>query len=296
MKNRRHAIVFAAAAALLLCLLRSPNACAQATKTTTGYVEVSDGKLYYEVAGEGHALVFIHGGQFDRRMWDDQWELFAQRFRVIRYDVRGYGKSSIPEKPYSAVDDLDALLNFLHAEKTHLVGLSLGGRISLDFALTHPERVDALILAGPGLTGSPFQGPLDFDPLLRGAQAGDLQKAAELWLKSDYMAPMMESPTLALKARQLALDNAKNWLVNPLPERRLFPPAIDRLGEITAPTLIVVGNRDVTSIHAIMGVLRARIAQSQVVVIPGAGHMVSMEKPADFNKAVLDFLGRLRQP
>ncbi len=194
-----------------------------ATPPASGVAEVNDTRLYYETAGQGHPLVFLHGGQLDGRMWDDQWETFAKHFRVIRYDVRGFGRSAVRTKLYSAVDDLCALLKFLKVEKAYLVGLSLGGRIAIDFTLVHPEMVDALVPVGAGLGGFEFGDDSWFWPVLEAAQAGDLARASELWLKSGYVAPAMENPALAARLRKLS--------------------------------------------------------GAGTVVIPGAGHVVNMEKP-----------------
>ena len=113
---------------------------------------VNGTQLYYEVAGEGQPLVLVHSGGFDRRLWDEQCTTFADHYQVIRYDVRGHGESPPPTKPYSDAEDLDRLLQWLQVEKVHLVGLSLGGRIIIDFALAHPEMVDTLLLVAPVTT------------------------------------------------------------------------------------------------------------------------------------------------
>jgi len=114
------------------------------------YFYHNGGSIYYEVKGKGFPLVFVHGGNMDNRIWDDQVNIFAKRNLVIRYDIRGFGKSDRPKQPYSHVEDLFSLLNHLHVNKAVLVGLSLGSRIIIDFCLIHPEIVEALICAGPG--------------------------------------------------------------------------------------------------------------------------------------------------
>jgi len=258
-------------------------------------VEVNEGKLYYEIAGQGHPLVLIHGGQLDRRMWDDQFQAFAEHYRVIRYDVRGYGKSAVATKPFASEEDLYALLKSQNVEKVYLVGLSLGGRIAIDFTITHPEMVDALVPVGAGLSGFQFLSNPSYPSILEAAQRGNFAQAEELWLKTGYMAPATENPALASRIRELAMDNAHVWLDNPLLERALKPPAIERLSAVRVPTLIVVGNRDVLSIHEIAGILQARIPGARTVVIEGAGHIVNMEQPREFNRVVLDFLGSRKQ-
>ncbi|MBI1750917.1 MAG: alpha/beta hydrolase [Acidobacteria bacterium] len=278
------------APALFILLLLFPALTFAQKSVKSGTVDVNGGKLFYEEAGTGDAVVLIHGGQLDRRMWDDQFQLFAERFRVIRYDVRNYGKSDTATQVYASEEDLYALLKQLDVEKAHLVGLSLGGRIAIDFTLAHPEMVSALVPVGAGMTGFSMPDNFPWEESLDAAQRGDFAKVTELWLKSGFMAPAMENPKLAPRVRQLSMENTKDWMSNPLLERRMKPPAVERLGEIRAPTLIVAGSRDVLNIQAIAGILQARVPGARTVVIPGAGHMVNMEKPEEFNRVVLEFL------
>jgi pimeloyl-ACP methyl ester carboxylesterase len=239
--------------------------------------------------GRGYPLVLIHGGQMDRRMWDPQFDLFARRYTVIRYDVHGYGRSDVPAKGFSHAEDLYGLLNFLRLEKASILGLSLGGRIAIDFALSHPERVETLVLVGPGLGGYRFTDQSGW-AIVEAARDEGLEKAAEMWLEHPYMAPAMEVPAIREKIRQLAIENAHTWLANPIFERHLKPPAIERLSAIHVPTLIVVGDRDVEDIQKIVDILTGGITGSEKQVIPGAGHIVNMEKPEEFNQIVLGFL------
>lgn len=255
-----------------------------------GFCDVQGGKIYYEVAGQGHPLVLIHGGQLDRRMWDEQFQFFASKFKVIRYDVRGFGQSPAATKPFSQSDDLAAVLKCAKADKAYVVGLSLGGRIAIDFTLAHPEMVDALIPVAPGLSGFNLPNDPNEIAILKAAQAGDFQKASDLWLQSGYMAPAMKNPQLAPKLRQLALDNAHENLDNFLLDKDIFNSAVEHLQEIKVPTLIIVGSADVQGIHEITGLLHARIPHSQETVIQGAGHMINMERPQEFNSLVLEFL------
>jgi 3-oxoadipate enol-lactonase len=278
---------------LLITVLGTAAARGQTAGVEAAIAEVNGGKLYYEVAGSGHALVLIHGGQMDRRMWDEQFALFSKTYRVIRYDVRGFGKSPASRTVYADEDDLAALLKFLHVDKAYIVGLSLGGRVAIDFALTHPEMTDAIVPVAPGLSGFQFSpDPTDMDSV-RAAQAGDWQTVRDLWLKNAYMAPAMENPKIAPRLRQLALENAHENLDNPLLETMPNPPAIERLPNIKTPTLIVVGNRDVSDIHEICGLLYARIPGAKEIVIQGSGHIVNMEQPEEFNRIVLNFLASL---
>src|SRR4051794_29903296 len=118
----------------------------EAVQSQQGFADVNETQLYYEVAGAGDPLVFVHGHTLDTRMWDDQFALFAERYRVLRYDLRGYGRSaSPPDRPYSHSDDLMALLTRFDMAPATLVGLSLGGLVVVDFAVTYPDAIRALV-------------------------------------------------------------------------------------------------------------------------------------------------------
>src|SRR5437016_14584838 len=123
------------------------------------YLPVRGGNLYYETAGEGPPLVLIHAGFLDSRMWDNQFQLFSKDARVIRYDVRGYGRSSRPNEEYSDAEDLLALLQHINIESASILGVSNGGRIALDFVSVHPSMVNSLILVSPGISGYKSSGP-----------------------------------------------------------------------------------------------------------------------------------------
>ena len=120
----------------------------------SGYAEVNGTRLYYEIAGEGDPIVLIHGFTVDTRMWDDQFNEFSSNYRVLRYDLRGYGKSAKPsDEEYTDADDLMSLMKHHGIEHAHIIGLSMGGSIAMDFTLAHPEAVDALITVDTTLNG-----------------------------------------------------------------------------------------------------------------------------------------------
>lgn len=255
---------------------------------------VNDTKLYYEVMGEGQPLVLVHSGGFDRRLWDEQCPVFADHYQVIRYDVRGHGESPPPTKPYSDAEDLYSLFQELHIEKAHLVGLSFGGSIIIDFALAHPEMVDSLILVAPDVNGYAFSAEFTqaFVKMITSIEQDDGTPAGDLFLQSSLLMPAMENSAVAHKLRPLARENARFWLINPLFRRDSFvaPPATQRLAEIQAPTLLIVGDRHVPDVQTEARLLESGIAGIKKVVIPGAGHLVNIEKPQEFNHTVLDFL------
>jgi pimeloyl-ACP methyl ester carboxylesterase len=260
----------------------------------SGFAEVNGTKLYYEMKGKGPAIVFIHSGGFDRRTWDDQFTAFSERYTVIRYDVRGYGKSPAPTKPYSDDDDLYQLLKYLNVQKAHVIGLSMGGRIAIDFTLTHPEMVQTLIPVAPGLSGFPFttEDTIELMKIVYSIQNDDGTPAGEAWLRSAYNAAAMENPAVAAKLRTIAIENSRVWLINIFFPRPPFPLAVQRLNEIHVPTLLIRGDRDVLTITKIVDTLEKNVPGAKKVIIPGAGHMVNVEKPGEFNAVVLDFLNK----
>lgn len=275
----------------------------QAKQVHSGFVQTNGTQLYYEMAGEGHPLVLLHGGYLDRRMWDDQFAAFAQDHRVIRYDIRGFGKSALPQVPYADREDLCDLLTFLGIEKTYLLGFSLGGGIALDFTLEHPERVDALILVG-----SPVNGALPSEVLTEEEeQALSIQQQPFAEAKSRRTIPemveaLMNHPTLVpsseyasarSQVRKHLSEYSFVWVLDPAPNQPLDPPAWGRLYEIALPTLLIVGEKDDIALHRFADKLEQEISGAKRVTIAGTHHMTHMEKPEEFNRIILDFLKTL---
>jgi pimeloyl-ACP methyl ester carboxylesterase len=286
---RIHAVL---ALIFLACL--SNSTVAYGNESASGFAEVNGTKLFYEMKGRGEAIVFIHSGGFDRRIWDDQFSTFADHYNVIRYDVRGYGKSNPPTKPYSDDEDLYQLLKFLKIPKAHLIGMSMGGRIAIDFTLMYPKMVTSLILAVPGLSGYivSAEDMIEYLKIVYEIHKDDGSYAGEAWLQSPYVAPAMEHPEIAKRLQPIAIENSRAWLINPFFSRPPFPPAIYRLKEIRVPTLLIMGDRDVPTIKKIIKTLEGGIRGAKKVVISGAGHVVNMEKSDDFNRAMRDFLNK----
>jgi len=261
---------------------------------TTGIAEVNRTKLYYEMLGEGHPLVLIHGGLLDCRMWDGQFKKFATSYQVIRYDIRGYGKSALAKGKYSHVKDLLSLLNFLAVDKAHIIGLSLGGAIAIDFALEHPEKVSSLILTSTAPVGFGSQD----DELTKKtlaiyeiARNNKVNEAVNMWLNHPVFVTIQ--PRARQKIRQMIFDNLKSWI---LPQDNMIwatPPAAGRLSDMNASTLIIVGDQDVPDIIRAADMLENKIGVAIKIVIPGAGHHINIEKPRQFNSIVLDFLSYL---
>jgi 3-oxoadipate enol-lactonase len=249
--------------------------------------------LHYAQAGQGDPVVLLQGANLPMEMWDAQVQSFIAEFRVVRFDVRGFGGSGPRDSvPYQSHADLRALLDHLGIARAHLVGLSLGGRIAVDFALTYPDRVQSLVLSAPGLSGYMFDEASMREwtgPLIDAVRSGDSVRAADMWLKSGFMATAMQNSELAPRLTQLARSNARVFRYADL-EVPLSPPAVDRLSEIHAPTLLLLGDKDVQDEHRIVERLHEKVASSERVVFPGVGHVTNLEAPQDFNRVVVAFL------
>ena len=258
-----------------------------------GFAEVNGTRLYYQATGSGDPLVLIHGFTLNHRMWDDQFEAFAQSYRVIRYDVRGFGKSAMPtDRNYAYADDLWALLDHLGTDHAHILGLSMGGGISIQFAEKYPDATDTLTLVGPALgiyEMSQIQS-LNYAVQIAEAKESGIRAANEV-LKSRYaFAPALERPEVATRLTQI-LDDYPGWhWVNDNPMHSLDPPAQPDLHKISARTLVIIGGREQSQMFQNCAILQRRIRNARTVIIPGAGHITNMEEPETFNEAVLDFL------
>ncbi len=261
----------------------------------SGFVDVEGTQLYYEVAGTGEPVVLIHAGICDSRMWNDQWAVFARRFRVIRYDVRGFGKSVIPSQSYADRDDLYALCRHLGVEQAHIVAVSMAGHIAIAFALEHPEMIRSLVLVASGIGAAPPSEALKhiWEEVDAAFTAGDVARANELelraWVDGPGRAPDQVDPTVRERVREMN-GNVLMLANEEAVERPLEPPARERLGELQIPVLIIVGDHDQPHVITSAELFEAAIADSKKAIMRGTAHLPSMECPGEFNKLVLDFL------
>jgi 3-oxoadipate enol-lactonase len=250
----------------------------------------SSAGLYYEASGSGETVVLIHAFSVDRRMWVPQIALLEGRFRVIRYDLRGHGKSEGPTAPYAPYEDLRSVLNAVGVNRATLIGLSAGAEIATDFALAYPDRVTRVILAAPGLSGYVPSTPLTWvQPVFQAAAAGDSERAAKLWADTPIMA-LRRDLTAAATVAALVAENGRLWSYRTNPVQPLSPPAIKRLSEIRCPALVIVGEEDLPHIKEVAVLLAAGITGAKLVTIPGAGHIVNLDAREAFNQAVEAFL------
>jgi 3-oxoadipate enol-lactonase len=270
---------------LLVWLLVPSAAAAQTVRGSTA------AGLAYEVSGAGEPVVLIHAFSVDRRMWAPQIAALEGRFRVVRYDLRGHGKSAAPAEPYAPHDDLRSVMDAVGVERATLIGLSAGSTLAIDFAIAYPQRVSRLILASPGLNGHVPSPPLTWTaPVFQAAGKGDAEGAARLWADTPIMAVHAGGAAAAAAVKQLVMDNVQLWTYRTNPARPLSPPAITRLAEISAPTLVILGERDLPHIKEIARLLETGVRGAQVANVAGAGHIVNLDAPDAFNSAMNRFL------
>jgi pimeloyl-ACP methyl ester carboxylesterase len=278
--------------ALALLLLA---ACRGGPDMETGYVDVEGARLYYEVAGQGEPVILIHGGFLDRRMWDGQFEAFARSYRVIRYDVRAHGLSRTDSVSFADHEDLHDLMAALEIPKATLVGLSMGGQISIDFALAYPEMTHALVLVGPGMSGFPFDSPAiekyvsDLTAAFQSGFPDAIEMFTRYWCDGPEREPSEVDPAVRRKVLAMLEGSEERWRYWRL-NQQLDPPAYGRLNEIGVPTLAIVGGIDMPDVIGVVDRIAEQVPGARKVVIPDVAHMVNMEKPQEFNDLVLEFL------
>lgn len=281
-------------AALLASLCLSGRALPQETKNNqTGpgaFLQVEGSKIYFEECRSAQqTVVLVHDGVLDSAVWDDVWPELCKHFHTIRYDRRGYGRSPVSAGWHSATDDLAALLRHLKVSRTAIVGSSHGGEISINFTLDHPEIVERLVLVGAVVGGMPYsqhfldRGNVLFKPLEKGDVKGAILEAT----KDKYL---IAAGNDAAKKRMADLLTASPQDMTHA-EFELAPkPALPRLHEIRVPTLLLTGDADIPDVHAHAGAIEAGIPRARRVVLKDVGHLMYLEKPAEFSRLVIGFI------
>jgi pimeloyl-ACP methyl ester carboxylesterase len=263
-------------------------------KGQNGVATLNGAEIAYDVAGSGPPVLLLHAGLGDRRMWDDQVRAFAKHFTVVRFDARGFGETRKPDAPFAPYADAIALLDHLGFSRAHFIGVSMGSQTAIEAAIAAPERVSALI-AVAARTGMPVSPALraGWDRVNELYDAGDTAGAVEyelrMWVDgpdrgADAVDPEMRERVRDMNAALFARDDDAGE------EIPLDPPAAERLAEISAPTLILYGDKDVIDVRLAAGPLAATIPGARLAVIPDAAHLPQMERPELFNEIVLGFL------
>ena len=250
--------------------------CASSAAAESGFLDVPGGRIAWEREGRGAPVVLIHDGLLPMASWDDVIAPLRARFDVVRWDRRGYGASTTTTRDYASEDDLLALLDRLELPRAALVGCSAGGGLALDFAILHPDRVSALVLEGPVLSGFPYSAQFLTRSMRNGAPARMAKDDAETlrrWAEDPYI---IDARNLGARRRLRELlerhpESATNKVLRSS-RRELQSQA--RLGEVKVPVRLVTGESDIPDVHAHMGAIEAGLAHVERIVVPQAGHLV----------------------
>ena len=260
----------------------------------TEYLETNGARIAYDAQGSGPAVVLIHAGVANRQMWDDQVAALKDAYRVIRYDTRGFGQTETDAVGFSNRGDIAALLDHLGEEAAHLVGLSRGGQIALDFTLEHPDRVSSLTVVAGGISGreSPDELPAEtWEPVEAMWKAKEWEKLTDwetaFWADGPGQ-PAGRVPEVRRRVHDWVLENYRAEKEEGQPQP-LDPPAAGRLGELTVPLLVMLGTLDDPGTTESMRYLAKAVPGARVEEFEAA-HLVNLEHPDRFNRVLREFL------
>lgn len=242
--------------------------------------------LHGEASGAGTPLVLVHGMAGDLRDWDTLVAALPADYPVLRYDLRGFGRSSrLDGAAYSHSDDLLALLDARGIACAHVLGLSMGGGAALNFALSHPDRVSRLILVSPAMVGWRWSDEWIalWRDVSRAARAGDVDLARQCWLAHPMFAAALESDAGETLRRGVAAFHGDQWARD---FQRDELPDLDRLPMLKPPTLLLTGGRDVTDMRQIADMIEGAAPTVTRIDFPDAGHMLHIERAADVATAI----------
>ena len=244
-------------------------------------------------------MVLIHNGICDSRMWDPQWEEYPHGHRVLRLDLRGFGRSPLEPGRFSNARDLIAVLEEHRFERAALVANSLGGRVAMEVAVGRPDLVAALVLVAPGLPGHDWSSDVmaSWDEEEQALERGDIDEAVEislrLWVDGPHRRPESVDPEVRRRIGEMQRRALELQLPVEAEEDLLVSDLVERVGEIGVPTLLLVGEDDVPDILAIAERLAREIPHSRRVSIAHTAHVPSLERPLEFDEVVLPFLGEV---
>ncbi len=262
---------------------------------------------FYEDAGEGTAVVLIHGYGADLRLWNAQVPALAGAdFRVIQYDVRGHGRSLVSPDGYTYetyAADLRDLLDRINVERpvteslgieaAHLVGLSMGGGIALQFALDFPERVLSLTLVDSALPGFSYsdETSVRIEQFVSAVRSDGPRAAIDkVWLQHPFFDGVRRSPEQFELVREIVLGFQAPDMRDGARPADYRPDISDRLSDVKSPTLVVAGEHDIADFRLIADVLAENLPRARLVVMPNCWHLPPVEKPKEFNEILIDFL------
>ena len=264
-----------------------------------GTVRTADSELYYEIYGSGRPLILLHGEWTSRLIWEPQIEALSDKYQVIAVDLRGHGKATLGELPYSHVDDITTLMDRLGLESAGMVGHQLGGSVARAMGIERPQRVEALVIAATGSQGM-FGIPIPEEeaellaaPMVA-VRDGQMETAVDLhetiWVDGvDHEA----APEVREKIRESVAAESFADLVGGAPEIRWSTHKMPELHHVTGPTLLIWGQHDQPLIERSSIMSADILPDVHTAVIANAAHYPNWEQPEQFNKEILAFLNTL---
>lgn len=267
---------------------------------TEGYVRVQGGRLWAEWAGEGSGVVLAHAGIADSRQWDPQWDALVARHRVVRYDLRGFGRADVEHVPFSNRDDLIAVMDAAGLEHAVLVGCSRAGSIVVDTALEYPDRVSGVVHVCGGVSGTDWEPTPEEAALFARGEA--LEEAKDWAAMSEFdVAFWVDGPGQpAGRAPAYARDLVRTMTYETYVQGKpygdtivLDPPAAGRLGDLAAPVLVITGMLDESGTIQSGRLLAERAPNARRIELPDCAHMPNLEKPEWFTETLLAFLAEI---
>lgn len=243
--------------------------------------------INHQTAGHGSPVVLLHSSVADLRMWDAQWPELTAAHQAVRVDFRGFGQTPVGTGPYRDADDVRDVLDSLEISRAAVVGSSYGGRVALEFAAAYPERVTRLVLLCPGYGGlAPTTAAAEFDATETALlETGLLDRAVEFNVET-WVGPAADDTTREL-VREMQANNFRVQLAQP--DAGPQEPQIDAAG-IEVPALVVSGSFDMDHFRAIAAHLVSVMPQARGLELPWAGHLPSLERPAEVTELLLETL------
>lgn len=255
--------------------------------------------INYRDQGRGLPVVFIHAFPLNQTMWDDQISVLDKRFRTVTLDLRGFGGSDVPPGPYTMdlmASDVRALISHLRLEEVVLVGLSMGGYVSFAFYRNYPGAVRAMVLAS---TRAGIDAPAARQRRLKSAEKAEREGATAI---TEELVPLLlgdstleNQPDITLRVRAMAETNSPAGIAA---AQRAMAARLDStyiLAGIHRPVLILTGSEDKVTPLFEAEAMRNGIRDSRVQVITGAGHLMNIERPREFNARLVEFLDGIRR-
>ena len=284
----------------------APKSASPSSEKRASRIAVPGGHLAAEVAGAGSSVLFLHSVIADGRMWDRDFSRCAASHRAIRFDLRGFGGSTPAAGPFSLVDDVRAVLRHVRASRAFVVGSSMGGAIAIDYALAHPQTVEGLLLVAPGLSGG-FEPPFETDEKAAFAEDEERSNAvAAAWSRGDRAAAFgllrqlwcaaLTGSNLELFRRMVEENAAEVFDNRSLRLAVDGPPAAPRLGSLSMPTTVLVGDRDNPSSPVFAKRIARAIPGARLRTVPGADHLINLSRPDEFDRALDEAIGEIGTP